>query len=103
MGNCLSCSPTADVEDEIVSNSTFSLLSLAKRGAPEAFTEIYKSHWRQVYLLCLRMTGNAMEAEDLSQDAFIQVLLSLDTFQGRSTFATWLHRVVVNTVMMQRR
>ncbi len=56
-----------------------------------------------MYSLCLRMTGDVVEAEDLAQDAFIQVFRKLATFRGDATFSTWLYRVVVNTVLMKLR
>ncbi len=64
-----------------------------------AFEELYKLHHRRVYAVCLRMTGNPAEAEDLSQEAFVQVFRKLDTFRGESSFTTWLHRLTVNHVL----
>jgi RNA polymerase sigma-70 factor (ECF subfamily) len=49
------------------------------------------------------MTGNAADAQDLTQEAFIQLFRRLDTFRGESAFYTWLHRLVVNVVLMQLR
>lgn len=73
------------------------------RAELPVFEEIFKLHHRRVYSLCLRMTGNAVEAEDLSQDVFVQVFRKLDTFRGESTFKTWLHRVTINQVLMHFR
>ncbi len=101
MGNCFL--PSTISVAPPVPDPVFSLIFRAKKGDHGAFTELYNLHRRKVHSLCLRMTGDVMEAEDLSQDAFIQVLLSLHSFQGKSSFSTWLHRVVVNTVMMKRR
>lgn len=64
------------------------------------FEEIFKLHHRRVYAICLRMTGNAAEAEDLSQEVFVQVFRKLDDFRGESAFTTWLYRVTVNQVLM---
>jgi len=67
------------------------------------FEEIFKSHHRRVYALCLRMTRSAAEAEDLTQDVFIQVYRKLGSFRGEAAITTWLHRVTVNQVLMHFR
>jgi RNA polymerase sigma-70 factor, ECF subfamily len=79
------------------------LLTRAKAGDEQAFAELFQVHKRRVYSLCLRMTGDVVEAEDLMQDAFIQVFRRLETFRGDASFSTWLYRVVVNTVLMKLR
>jgi RNA polymerase sigma-70 factor (ECF subfamily) len=56
-----------------------------------------------VYSTCLLMTKNVSDAEDMMQDAFIQIFRGLRTFRGDSAFSTWIYRVVVNTVLMTRR
>ncbi len=60
-------------------------------------------HKRRVYSLCLRMTGNTAEAEDLAQEAFLQLFRKISTFRGESAFSTWLHRLSVNVVLMHLR
>src|ERR1700730_13241592 len=69
-------------------------------GYLEPFEELFKLHHGKVYAVCLRMTGNTTEAEDLSQEVFVQVFRKLDTFRGESAFTTWLHRPTVNHVLM---
>lgn len=64
------------------------------------FEELFKLHHGKVYAVCLRMTRNIAEAEDLSQEVFVQVLRKLGTFRGESAFSTWLHRLTVNHVLM---
>jgi hypothetical protein len=64
------------------------------------FEELFKLHHEKVYALCLRMTGSPAEAEDLSQEVFVQVFHKLGTFRGESAFSTWLHRLTVNQVLM---
>ena len=73
------------------------------RGDLQPFEELFKLHYRKVYAVCLRMTGNTAEAEDLSQEVFVQVFRKLDTFRGESAFTTWLHRLTVNHVLMHFR
>src|SRR6202011_1936929 len=60
-------------------------------------------HKRRVYSLCLRMTANTAEAEDLTQEAFLQLFRKIATFRGESAFSTWLHRMTVNVVLMRLR
>jgi RNA polymerase sigma-70 factor (ECF subfamily) len=75
----------------------------AKQGDPEAFEILYNLHKRRVYSLCLRMTANTAAAEDLTQEAFLQLFRKIGTFRGESAFSTWLHRMAVNVVLMQLR
>ena len=79
------------------------LVRRAQAGDVDAFASIFEEHKGKIYSVCLRMTNNAAEAEDLTQDAFIQVFRKLATFRGDSTLATWLYRVAVNTVLMHFR
>jgi len=75
----------------------------AKQGDGEAFEVLYNLHRRRVYSLCLRMTANTAEAEDLTQEAFLQLFRKIATFRGESAFSTWLHRMAVNVVLMRLR
>lgn len=68
-----------------------------------AFQELYERHNRRVYSLCLRMTTNTAEAEDLTQEVFIQLFRKIGSFRGESAFTTWLHRLTVNQVLMHFR
>jgi len=69
----------------------------------KAFEDIYRTYQRRVYSRCLRMTRNVSEAEDLTQDVFVQLFRKLKTFRGESSFSTWLHRMTVNAVLMHFR
>jgi len=75
----------------------------AKQGDAESFEGLYLLHKRRVYSLCLRMTGNTAEAEDLTQEAFLQLYRKIASFRGESAFSTWLHRLAVNVVLMRLR
>jgi RNA polymerase sigma-70 factor, ECF subfamily len=79
------------------------LIERAKAGDAEAFHALYDKHKRRVYSLCLRMTANTAEAEDLAQEAFLQLYRKIATFRGESAFSTWLHRLSVNVVLMHLR
>ena len=78
-------------------------IRLAQQGDAGAFEHIYRLHSRRVYAVCLRMGGNTAEAEDLTQDAFMQLYRKIGTFRGESAFSTWLHRLAVNVVLMKLR
>ena len=69
----------------------------------EAFELLYREHSGRVYALCLRMSGDASLAADLAQEAFIRVWEKLSSFRGESKFSSWLHRLVVNVVLGERR
>ena len=87
-----------------VSKATdFDLAQRAAGGDMAAFEEIYQRHHRRVYSICLRMLQNAYEAEDLTQDVFIQLYRKIGSFRGDSAFTTWLHRMTVNQVLMHFR
>ena len=76
---------------------------LAATGDMEAFEKIYRRYHHRVYSLCLRMNRNVAQAEDLTQEVFIQVFRKIHTFRGESSFNTWLHRLTVNQVLMHFR
>ena len=78
-------------------------IRLAQAGNAAAFERLYRLHIRRVYSLCLRMVGNTAEAEDLTQEAFLQLFRKIATFRGESAFSTWLHRLAVNVVLMRLR
>jgi RNA polymerase sigma-70 factor, ECF subfamily len=75
----------------------------AQQGDSDAFAALFHAHKARIYSVCLRMTNNAAEAEDLTQDAFLQVFRKIATFRGDSAFSTWFHRIAVNTVLMHFR
>jgi RNA polymerase sigma-70 factor (ECF subfamily) len=75
-------------------------IRLAQEGNPSGFERVYRLHRRRVYGLCLRMAGTPADAEDLTQEVFLQLVRKIHTFRGDSPFSTWLHRLSVNTVLM---
>lgn len=75
----------------------------ARDGDRAVFEYLYRLHSRRVYAVCLRMVGNATEAEDLTQEAFLLSLRKIHTFRGESAFSTWLHRLAVNLVLLHLR
>jgi len=79
------------------------LVKRAQQGDTEAFASLFHTHKGRIYSICLRMTNNTAQAEDLTQDAFLQVFRKLSTFKGNSALSTWLYRIAVNTVLMHFR
>ena len=88
---------------DIKSAKDYELTKLSAKGDMMAFEEIYNRHHRRVYSICLRMLQNTTEAEDLTQDVFIQLHRKIGSFRGDSAFTTWLHRLTVNQVLMHFR
>ncbi|HSU24675.1 MAG TPA: sigma-70 family RNA polymerase sigma factor, partial [Pyrinomonadaceae bacterium] len=79
------------------------LCQLAAGGNIAAFEVIYQRYHRRTYSLCLRMSNSQTEAEDLTQEVFIQLFRKAGSFRGDSAFSTWLHRLTVNQVLMHFR
>jgi len=84
-------------------DSDLDLVKRAQEGDADAFASLFHNHKARIYSVCLRMTNNTAEAEDLTQDAFLQVFRKLATFRGDSALSTWLYRIAVNTVLMHFR
>ncbi len=95
--------PTTAVHRNPPVRTDSELIARAQDGDPQACAAIFDLHRRRVYSTCLLMTKNVSDAEDMMQDAFIQIFRGLRTFRGDSAFSTWIYRVVVNTVLMTRR
>jgi RNA polymerase sigma-70 factor, ECF subfamily len=91
------------MSDQAQSISQAQLIARAQLGDEQAFEALFNRYKRRVYCLCLRMTRNPDQAEDLSQDAFLQLFRRISTFRGESAFSTWLHRLAVNVVLMHMR
>ena len=92
-----------NLEVEPAPLSDQALAIAAGGGDMGAFEQLYERHNRRVYSLCLRMTQNAAQAEDLAQEAFTQVFRKIGSFREESAFTTWLHRLTVNQVLMHFR
>jgi len=90
-------SPPADASAEA------EFIERAQAGDHRAFAQLYSLHKKRIYSLCMRMVGNAAEAEDMTQEAFLQLHRKIATFRGESAFSTWLHRLAINVVLMHLR
>ena len=88
---------------EPMNDSDYLLARAASRGIMTAMGDLYERHNRRVYAVCLRMTRNSVEAEDLTQEVFIHLMRKIRSFRGDSRFSTWLYRLTVNLVLMHFR
>jgi len=79
------------------------LVQRAQRGDQEAFATLFELHKGRVRSVCLALTRDVAEAEDMTQETFLRVFRNVASFRGDSSFSTWLHRIAVNTVLMNRR
>jgi RNA polymerase sigma-70 factor (ECF subfamily) len=92
-----STSSNASATTELSENEA---IRLAQEGNSGGFERLYRLHSRRVYSLCLHMSKDPLEAEDFTQDAFLQAFRKIQSFRGDSRFSTWLHRLTVNVVLM---
>jgi RNA polymerase sigma-70 factor (ECF subfamily) len=91
------------VEVERRTGADYELARGAAAGDAGAFEDLYRRYSRRVYSVCLRMTRNAHDAEDLTQEVFLHLLKKVGSFRGDSKFTTWLHSVTVSQVLMSLR
>jgi len=88
------------MKQDTETQSDYELTQAIGRGAIWNIEALYDRYKSKVYAVCLRMTGNVSEAEDLTHDIFVQLLGKVGSFRGESQFATWLHRFTTNHVLM---
>ncbi len=100
----LDAAPTQNPGEVVVlADSEAVLIAQSKQRNQNAFKRLYDKHLGKVYGLCLRMTGNRALAEEATQEVFIQVWRKIDTFNGDSSFSTWLHSLTANTTISYMR
>ena len=75
----------------------------AASGDRRAFEQLYRTHVDHVFSICVRMLGDRILAEEVTQDVFVRVWEKLPGFRGDSAFSTWLHRVAVNVALTRRK
>jgi RNA polymerase sigma-70 factor (ECF subfamily) len=78
-------------------------IRLAQQGNAAAFERLYRRYSGRVFAVCLRIVNNDGEAEDLTQEVFLQLFRKIHTFRGEAKFSTWLHRLSTNLVLMRLR
>ncbi|HEX5707703.1 MAG TPA: RNA polymerase sigma factor [Pyrinomonadaceae bacterium] len=91
---------SAEADIGKIEQSDVELAAKSADGDAQAFEQIYRRHFRRVYALCIRMLGDPVLAEDLTQDVFVNLFNKIGSFRGESQFTTWLHRMTVNQVLM---
>lgn len=79
------------------------LVAQLRGGHHGAYSELLRRHGPMMSRVAIRVVGNRSEAEDVVQDALVQVFRSIGGFRGHSAFTTWLHRIVVNAALMRVR
>jgi RNA polymerase sigma-70 factor, ECF subfamily len=84
-------------------STTDALVDKAKDGDMGAFERLYTLYKYSVYVLCLRLTRDVLDAEDLTQEVFLQAHRKVSSFRGEATFGSWLYRVAINVTMMHLR
>ena len=80
-----------------------SVVIRAQHGDVEAFGELYRHHAGRVFALCVRMSGDRVQAQELMQDVFVRAWERLASFRGEASFGSWLHRLAVNVVLTAAR
>ncbi len=98
-----SAQPQPGVPAAAGAQRTAELVRRAQSGDVPAFEAIYRQFVGRTYALCLRLCGDAGRAEALVQDVYVRAWSKLATFEGRSAFGTWLHRLTVNVVIEELR
>jgi RNA polymerase sigma-70 factor, ECF subfamily len=84
--------------------ATLECIRRAQAGDVDAFEVLYREHSSRVYALCVRLkAGDKSDATELMQDVFIKAWRRLETFRGESSFASWIHRLAVNTMLENAR
>jgi RNA polymerase sigma-70 factor, ECF subfamily len=96
----MSVGNTDFIEDDPTETSDAELVSMAKSGDANAFVELSKRHSNRVLLTTYRITGNWQDAEDALQDSLLKAFSHLNGFQEKSSFATWLTRIAINSALM---
>ena len=84
----------------VTSINEASLLATAKRGETAALDTLYRAHAEKLFRTVHRITRNREDAEDAVQDSLLRAFLHLKSFDGRSTFSTWLTRIGINSALM---
>src|SRR5437899_5678002 len=96
ISNPLAENPVTDPEDQV-------LVLRAKSGDRDALEEIVGRHQAWIYNIAVRMLYHPQDAEDATQEILIKAVTGLASFEGRSSFRTWLYRIVVNHVLNTKR
>jgi RNA polymerase sigma-70 factor (ECF subfamily) len=90
-----------DVAAVVIPSEEARLVSLAKAGDSDAFSELVRATEADIYTLAYRLTGNAEDARDVAQEAYLRAFRSLKKFRGDARFSTWMYRITANCASTQ--
>src|SRR6266496_376099 len=90
-------------EESLLEDADAAVVARVQAGDTDAFEELVRRHGRKVYRSLVGILGDVVEAEDAMQDAFLKAFEHIAEFEGRSTFATWLVRIAINTGVQRLR
>ena len=94
---------TAITEDastfERAAASDAQLVATAQHGEPAAYAELCRRHREMVFRTVLKIVGNVDDAEDVLQEAWMSAFIHLKSFEGRSSFSTWMTRIAINSAL----
>lgn len=79
------------------------LIERLRAGDQAAFAELVEAHSAHIYHLALRMLGDEADAEDVLQETFLSAFRNINSFEGRASLGTWLHRIAANAALMRLR
>lgn len=83
----------------MVSQSEEALINKLRQGDQSGFTTVVELYQDMVYNTAISIVQNAQDADDLTQEVFLQVFLSISTFKGESKFSTWLYRITITKAL----
>ena len=84
-------------------SSDEALIARVREGTKAAYASLMARHAPRIYRLALRVSHNAGDAEEITQETFLRAYAALDSFQGASRFGTWLYRIALNEALLRRR
>lgn len=102
-GICATQAESNEGEEDLAAVSDEELVRKAKEDDERAFGELVSRYESKVYSLALRMVRNPEDAEDVLQDTFLRAYRGIKSFQGASTFSTWIYRITANSALMRLR
>jgi RNA polymerase sigma-70 factor (ECF subfamily) len=94
--------PVAATKEDVAQRD-MELVAAARAGSSSAFEELQSLYSHRLYKRIFSMTRNREDAEDALQDTFLRAYVALDSFEGRSQFASWLTRIAINSALMTLR
>jgi RNA polymerase sigma factor (sigma-70 family) len=81
----------------------FELIAQLQDGNEAAFKHVFEAHQDRIYNTILYMVQSASEAEDLTQEVFVEVFLNIENFKGQSKLSTWIYRIAINKALNHQR